>query len=300
MPETSVLRETIVRNGRPSRPTARSRAMRPAPARARRDAVRRPPRRDAALARWLEPRGAGPREASRSSAAIRESASRAGHGVRARGERARRPRPDRRDRIARNAPYQAIVEALRSALPLVASLRLEPIWLAVLATLMPELDGPARRPTAVAADRDRARARAIVRSADRTLQALAEPRPCCSCSRTSTGRKPRQSTRSRFSRAAWRSRPCSSSSRIATTRRHCAIHCGAAARTLRAGNAQSISLRALSLADVEQLSRELGEPRRCSAEVLHRASAGNPLLLGQLLEEPSADDGADRHRRSMR
>jgi DNA-binding SARP family transcriptional activator/tetratricopeptide (TPR) repeat protein len=37
------------------------------------------------------------------------------------------------------APYQAISEAIRSALPIVRETRIEPLWLAVLATLVPQL-----------------------------------------------------------------------------------------------------------------------------------------------------------------
>lgn len=37
------------------------------------------------------------------------------------------------------APYQAVVEALRGALPMISALEIEPIWLAAASTLLPEL-----------------------------------------------------------------------------------------------------------------------------------------------------------------
>ncbi len=76
-----------------------------------------------------------------------------------------------------STPYQAIAEALRAALALVATLDLEPIWLAALARLIPELRQ--RRPdlpTLAALDPERERAR-LFEAITLTVVALAAPRP---------------------------------------------------------------------------------------------------------------------------
>ena len=74
-------------------------------------------------------------------------------------------------------PYQALVEALRSVTPMVAALDVDPIWLAALSVIMPDLR--ARRPDlpalpAVEADRERTR---LFQSLSATIEALARPRP---------------------------------------------------------------------------------------------------------------------------
>jgi predicted ATPase len=79
--------------------------------------------------------------------------------------------------FAESLPYQAIVESLRTALPLLAALELKPIWLAVVVPLLGELK--IRRPDlpAVSAlDPDRERAR-LVEGLARCIEELARPRP---------------------------------------------------------------------------------------------------------------------------
>ena len=78
---------------------------------------------------------------------------------------------------AESASYQAIVEALRSALPLVAALEIEPVWLAAVAALVPELRTRVPNlPMLVALDPERERAR-LFESLARCLEGLAQPRP---------------------------------------------------------------------------------------------------------------------------
>lgn len=74
-------------------------------------------------------------------------------------------------------PYQAIIEALRSALPLLAALEIEPMWLAAVATLVPELRvRVSTLPTLAPLDPERERAR-LFESLARCLERLAQPRP---------------------------------------------------------------------------------------------------------------------------
>jgi len=76
-----------------------------------------------------------------------------------------------------SAPYQPIAEALRSALPLVAGLDLQPIWLSAVGQIVPELR--ARRtdlPPLPALDPERERARLFEAMAS-CLQGFAKPRP---------------------------------------------------------------------------------------------------------------------------
>jgi tetratricopeptide (TPR) repeat protein len=75
------------------------------------------------------------------------------------------------------APYQCLADALRSALPLVAALELDPIWLAVIAQIVPELrtrvpDLPELPATDPARDRLR-----LFEGIARGLEALARSRP---------------------------------------------------------------------------------------------------------------------------
>ncbi|MGI8587587.1 MAG: ATP-binding protein [Chloroflexia bacterium] len=78
-------------------------------------------------------------------------------------------------------PYQAVVEALRSALPLLAGLEIDPIWLAAAGVLVPELqarraDAGRRLPVLSPLDPDRERTR-LFEAIARCLEALAQPRP---------------------------------------------------------------------------------------------------------------------------
>jgi predicted ATPase/DNA-binding SARP family transcriptional activator len=78
-------------------------------------------------------------------------------------------------------PYQALAEALRAALPLLVALDIDPLWLAAVSTLIPELRARRAR-TAVALpalaplDHERERTR-LFEGIARCLQAMAAPRP---------------------------------------------------------------------------------------------------------------------------
>ncbi len=83
--------------------------------------------------------------------------------------------------FAEPLPYQALVGALRSALPLLAALEIEPLWLAAVASLIPELrtrrgEGPGRLPLGVPLDPERERSR-LFEGLARCLEGLARPRP---------------------------------------------------------------------------------------------------------------------------
>ncbi|HMA37374.1 MAG TPA: AAA family ATPase [Chloroflexia bacterium] len=83
--------------------------------------------------------------------------------------------------FAEPAPYQAVVEALRTALPLLAALPLEPIWMAALASLVPELRTRRGAPAApwpplAPLDPERERTR-LFEALTRGLTSLARPRP---------------------------------------------------------------------------------------------------------------------------
>ncbi|HLE27209.1 MAG TPA: AAA family ATPase [Anaerolineales bacterium] len=83
--------------------------------------------------------------------------------------------------FAEPLPYQAVAEAFRSALPLFAALQLDPIWLAAVARLIPDLDSHlAQKSRALPAlpplDPDRERQR-LFEALARCLEGLAHPRP---------------------------------------------------------------------------------------------------------------------------
>lgn len=78
---------------------------------------------------------------------------------------------------AESMAYQAIIEALRSALPLIAALEIEPLWLAAVASLVPDLR--ARKPNLPplsGLDPERERVR-LFESLARAVEGLAQPRP---------------------------------------------------------------------------------------------------------------------------
>lgn len=179
-------------------------------------------------------------------------------------------------------PYQCIVEALRSAVPLIASLRLRDVWLANVAALVPELRGhlPALPDSRIETAGDRPR---LFEALVRTLSALAGPRPLLLV----------------FEDLHWADEATCAAldflmSRLSTMRvlllvtlrddaapgSHLRRLLGrAATRT----NVTSVSLGALSSDDVEQLARSLPGTTGEVAALL-ASSGGNPLFLTQLVE----------------
>jgi DNA-binding SARP family transcriptional activator len=84
-----------------------------------------------------------------------------------------------------STPYQAILAALRSALPMLSILEVEPIWLAAVAALMPELRARCARqgrplPQLGSNDPERDRTR-LFEGIAICLEALARPRPLVLC-----------------------------------------------------------------------------------------------------------------------
>lgn len=83
--------------------------------------------------------------------------------------------------FAEPIPYQALVAALRGAVPLLAALDIDPLWLAALAALVPELrtrreSGAERLPLLAPLDPERERTR-LFEGLARCLEGLAQPRP---------------------------------------------------------------------------------------------------------------------------
>ncbi len=83
--------------------------------------------------------------------------------------------------FAEPVPHQALVEALRSALPLLAALEIEPLWLAAVASVIPELrtrrgDGAGRLPELPPLDPEREQTR-LFEGLARCLEGLAQARP---------------------------------------------------------------------------------------------------------------------------
>jgi DNA-binding SARP family transcriptional activator len=191
-------------------------------------------------------------------------------------------------------PYQAFVEALRSSLPLVASLNLEGVWFSTLATLLPELTARiGDLPVLPHIERDHDRAR-LFGALARALQALAQPRPLLLVLEDLHWAEEgtiaalaflarRVALSPIFVVATYRDDEAAQRHPLRRLRQETTIH----------GVARSLSLRPLSVGDVEQLVQHLDATAPGSAAALHASSGGNPLLLGQLLEEP-ADAGLDR------
>ncbi len=78
---------------------------------------------------------------------------------------------------AESAPYQSLITALQSALALIAALDIEPVWLAGVSSLIPELRVRLPHlPILALLDPERERAR-LFESLARCLEGLAQPRP---------------------------------------------------------------------------------------------------------------------------
>ena len=98
--------------------------------------------------------------------------------------------------FAEPVPYQALVAALRAAWPLLAALALEPVWMAAVAALVPELrtrrgSTADQLPPLAPLDPERERTR-LFEGLARALAGLAQAR-CCWYWRTCTGRaRPRR------------------------------------------------------------------------------------------------------------
>jgi tetratricopeptide (TPR) repeat protein len=191
-------------------------------------------------------------------------------------------------------PYQAFIEALRSVLPLVAAIRLDDIWLAVLATLLPELSARnADIPALPHIDPENERAR-LFGALARAFVALAQPRPLLLALEDL-----HWAEETTIAALAFLARRVALSPIliVATYRDNETVgrHPLRRARidATAEGAARSLLLRPLSLEDVERLAHQVAAISPGTASSLHHASEGIPLLLSQLLEEP-ADLRTDR------
>ena len=185
-------------------------------------------------------------------------------------------------------PYQALLEALRGALPLLAATRPDTAWLPMLAALLPELshliDGvpPLRQ---VAPESERARTLAALAH---SFVSIAQARPLLLVLEDLHWAQ--DATIAALAHIARRS-PLAPIFVVVTyrdndlPRRHPLRHLRAEA--LSAGWASGVTLGPLSLSEVAEIARTVASPLADSEYDLRTACAGNPLLLGQLLAVPA-------------
>ena len=183
-------------------------------------------------------------------------------------------------------PYQALVEALRSVLPLVAAIKLDGIWLAVLGTLLPELSARFDEIPAlphIEPENERAR---LFGALTRAFVALAHPRPLLLVLEDLHWADEATVAALEFLARRIALSPILI---VATYRDNETVgrHPLRRARVDATvdGTARSLVLRPLSLDDVERLTHQLTTVSPRSASALLVASEGSPLLIGQLLEE---------------
>ncbi|MBV9645839.1 MAG: AAA family ATPase [Candidatus Eremiobacteraeota bacterium] len=184
-------------------------------------------------------------------------------------------------------PYQAIVEALRGVLPLVASLKMDSVWLSTLATLLPELSTRVPGlPPLVSIEPQQERAR-LFGALSRAVLALAQPRPLLLVLEDLhwAGEGTIEALAFLSRRLALSRVFVVATYRDDETRERHPLRRAKNDATI-AGTARSRYLGPLSVADVAALIESLLSPVRSSPAALHTATEGNPLLLGQLLEEP--------------
>jgi len=187
-------------------------------------------------------------------------------------------------------PYQSIVVALRSALPLVESLRVGDVWLATLATLLPEV----RRvvtlpPPRVDPANERAR---LFEALARALAALAKARPVLLVLEDLHWAQEATIAALAFLQrrvalapvlivATYRDDEAPRLHPLQRLRRDSVVH-----------GARSLLLRPLTLDDVAELESFIATRTGRTAQALHAESDGNPLFLTQLLEGETSEDDA--------
>ncbi|MBV9103656.1 MAG: AAA family ATPase, partial [Candidatus Eremiobacteraeota bacterium] len=184
-------------------------------------------------------------------------------------------------------PYQALVEALRDALPILASTQLDPTTLAVLATLLPELSHLVEGlglPRPLAPERERARTLTALAHA---FVAIAQPRALLlvledlhwsqDATTAALGVLARRTPLTQiFVVATYRDGDLPRKHSLRALR----------GEALRARWASGVTLGPLGSEDVAEIVRRVSPLVEPSAE-LHAACAGNPLLLDQLLAAPT-------------
>ena len=181
-------------------------------------------------------------------------------------------------------PYESVVDALRSALPLVASLR-PSVALASVASLVPEIHGrvalTALPPLDAAGERLR-----LFESLTRCIADLAKPRPVLLILEDVQWAQTASIELLEFLLGRLNALPVM----VVVTYRDDEMSRVHALHRLRrearvAAAAQSIILSPLSVDDVEALRAILADMRNRTAEKLLAASHGNPLFLTQLVVE---------------
>jgi predicted ATPase/DNA-binding SARP family transcriptional activator len=188
-------------------------------------------------------------------------------------------------------PYESVVDALRSALALVASLR-PSIALASVAALLPEIDARVALPNLPRLDAASESIR-LFDSLFRCLAELAAPRPLLLVLEDLHWAQPASLELLQFLLRRISGVPVMI---VITYRDEESARLQALHRLRRearaAAGAQSIWLSRLSLSDVEELRVALPDMRDRPAEALVAASQGNPLFLTQLVVEVREDQHA--------
>ena len=181
-------------------------------------------------------------------------------------------------------PYQALLEALRTALPLLAAARLDVVSLRVLSTLLSELAHLIEEhapPATLAPESERARTLGALAQA---VVALAQPRPLLliledlhwaqDATIAALGVLARRTPHSQvFVVATYREGDVPRRHVLRTLR----------AEILGAGWGSGMTLRPLSAVEVAEVARKVASPLAQSPQDLRAACAGNPLILDQLL-----------------
>jgi DNA-binding SARP family transcriptional activator/tetratricopeptide (TPR) repeat protein len=182
-------------------------------------------------------------------------------------------------------PYESVVDALRSALPLVASLK-GSLWLACIAELIPEIRARvAGLPAVPHIDAESERIR-LFESLFRCLSGLAQPRPLLLVLEDLHWAQSASITllRSLLRRVSGERIMIVATYRDNETPRPHPLHrLRSDARA--AACAQSLSLRTLSLDDVNELTGALADIPDLEAVNLLAVSAGNPLFLTQFIHD---------------
>ncbi|HEY1655697.1 MAG TPA: AAA family ATPase [Candidatus Tumulicola sp.] len=183
------------------------------------------------------------------------------------------------------AAYESIVDALHSALPLVASLRSD-MWLAAVAALLPEIRARVTKlPELPALDAESERIR-LFEALNRCLAGLAAPRPLLLVLEDLHWAQSASIALLDFLVRHVAAVPMMivATYRDDETPRPHPLH-RLHRETRATGSAQSLSLRAFSLGDVREAIETLPEVRDCPPASLLDASDGNPLFLTQLVAD---------------
>jgi DNA-binding SARP family transcriptional activator/tetratricopeptide (TPR) repeat protein len=182
-------------------------------------------------------------------------------------------------------PYESIVDALRSALPLVASLK-GGMWLSCIAELLPEIrTRVAGLPEVPHIDAESERIR-LFESLFRCFSGLAQPRPLLLVLEDMHWAQSASVTllRSLLRRVSGVPIMIVVTYRDDETPRPHPLH-RLRSEARAAACAQSLSLRTLSLNDVHELTEALPEIPNLEAGKLLAVSAGNPLFLSQFIDD---------------